>query len=271
MGRMSTAVNDLADVFEAIEAGEKEGRGYDITDLSPRNEDILRDGKVKFEFTAQIPFLDPDAPSDRMTLKPEDIRLTDDGALEIEIAASVEPADCSKTESDPTPEEDTVPRGEGQSETAEAASSLSSDSATLNQSRPDTGTTDENEGDHPAYRDPDQLEAVYDEYDTFAAMTEALDVGVTSQTVRRYMIKHGVHEPASETGSRAAETLLNVDPASVSPTVHDELDADESPDKSGQVSAKESGSETESATDSAHSEALLSRTAESPDNETING
>jgi hypothetical protein len=66
----------------------------------------------------------------------------------------------------------------------------------------------------PEYQDPERLAAVYDKYDTFAEMRDALEVDVTSQTVRRYMIEHGIHEPASTTGSRSAEVLLNADPDS---------------------------------------------------------
>lgn len=58
----------------------------------------------------------------------------------------------------------------------------------------------------PAYQDPAKLRAVYEEYDTFKAMTEALAVDVTPETVRRYMIEHGIHTPNpknSDTGSNA--------------------------------------------------------------------
>ncbi|EMA58394.1 hypothetical protein [Halorubrum lipolyticum] len=51
----------------------------------------------------------------------------------------------------------------------------------------------------PAYRDPDRLEAVYDPDATFAEMTEELGVDVTPQTVRKYMVEHGVHEPKPRT------------------------------------------------------------------------
>lgn len=47
----------------------------------------------------------------------------------------------------------------------------------------------------PAYRTPDRLEAVYDPDATFAEMTEELGVDVTPQTVRKYMVEYGVHEP----------------------------------------------------------------------------
>lgn len=50
------------------------------------------------------------------------------------------------------------------------------------------------EADPPAYRDPGKLREAYENNDTFAAMTDALDVDVTSQTVRKYAIEHGIHE-----------------------------------------------------------------------------
>lgn len=48
-----------------------------------------------------------------------------------------------------------------------------------------------------AYRDPEQLQTVYEEYQTFEEMRDALGVDVTPQTVRRHMIKHGIHEVSS--------------------------------------------------------------------------
>lgn len=56
--------------------------------------------------------------------------------------------------------------------------------------------------DVPVFRDPERLRAAYERCDTFAEMTEALGLDVTAETVRRYMIDAGVHEPTSyDTGS----------------------------------------------------------------------
>jgi hypothetical protein len=49
----------------------------------------------------------------------------------------------------------------------------------------------------PAFRDRERLAAAYESCATFAEMREALDVEVTAETVRRYMIDAGVHQPAS--------------------------------------------------------------------------
>jgi hypothetical protein len=47
------------------------------------------------------------------------------------------------------------------------------------------------------HHDPEVLERVYEDHDTFAEMTEALDVDVGAQAVRKQMIRHGIHEPGA--------------------------------------------------------------------------
>lgn len=63
------------------------------------------------------------------------------------------------------------------------------------------------ERERAVHRDPDVLTRVYDEHDTFAEMTEALDVDVGAQAVRKQMIRHGIHEPGAKesTGETTAE------------------------------------------------------------------
>ncbi len=51
--------------------------------------------------------------------------------------------------------------------------------------------------DRPPFEDPELLAAVYEDCDTFAEMVDALGMDVTPETVRRYMIDHGIHQPAS--------------------------------------------------------------------------
>ncbi|WP_076610208.1 hypothetical protein [Natronorubrum thiooxidans] len=51
--------------------------------------------------------------------------------------------------------------------------------------------------DLPPYDDVEYLQCLYDTFDTFTAMADILEMDVASETVRRYMIDAGVHEPAS--------------------------------------------------------------------------
>jgi hypothetical protein len=57
--------------------------------------------------------------------------------------------------------------------------------------------------DVPYYKNYDLLERVYDEHDTFAEMTAALDVGVTPATVREHMVNHGIHPTTSDDSNNA--------------------------------------------------------------------
>lgn len=64
---------------------------------------------------------------------------------------------------------------------------------------PSTGGRDR---DVPPFRDPELLEEVYDSCATFAEMPAALGMDVTAETVRRYMIDYGIHEPTTYNTSR---------------------------------------------------------------------
>lgn len=69
----------------------------------------------------------------------------------------------------------------------------------------DAGGSEERDRDVPPFRDPELLAEVYESCDTFAEMSEAIGMDVTGETVRRYMIDYGIHEPnsygASESGA----------------------------------------------------------------------
>ncbi|WP_276257349.1 hypothetical protein [Haloglomus litoreum] len=59
--------------------------------------------------------------------------------------------------------------------------------------------------EEPLYQHEPALRAAYEAYDSFASMTEALGVDVTAQTVRRNMMKVGIHDPDSGDGGTADE------------------------------------------------------------------
>lgn len=69
----------------------------------------------------------------------------------------------------------------------------------------DHSTTETQERDVPPFRDPELLQNIYQANDTFAEMAEALDMNVTGETVRRYMIDYDIHKPNSY-GTDSVET-----------------------------------------------------------------
>ncbi|QIB77924.1 hypothetical protein G3A49_07145 [Haloferax volcanii] len=76
----------------------------------------------------------------------------------------------------------------------------------------------------PAFEDTTYLEAVYARYETFERMADAFEMDVTDETVRRYMIDQGVHEPSSY------ETSLAGDPTDVERPPAPAADGDGSPE-----------------------------------------
>ena len=93
-------------------------------------------------------------------------------------------------------------------QTGGAAGSVSADGGARPSAEGQDDTTSEGadpaDGD-PPYKDPERLRAVYAAHDSFPAMTEALGVDVTPQTVRRHMIEAGIHEPETPPSTEPGE------------------------------------------------------------------
>lgn len=239
---VSHVFRDLADVLEPLETR------YQITTAEPVDEGFLGGGTVSMQVGVQIPFLDERPDRANVELTTTGVQLQDDGTLQVEfhttVTSSETTADChSVDEHQQQPESDTETPKPNATSPPDTDDEKRSDSpptpATTAEDTPDKPedadanhsaaqsapaeqdpadgeeTAPESDESVPAYQDPAQLRTVYDVHETFAEMTEALDVAVTPQTVRRYMIQYGIHQPASNTGSRPAETLLETDPDTI--------------------------------------------------------
>lgn len=203
----------VADMVETIETIGTMQSDRDITHLTPREENLLTTNPT-LTFQMKIPFLSESDNNISLLVTPKTVTLTEDGDLQIEFVAKVPPSDPDdltepsslRAQSD---SDESEPEGKAMTESKETDDETA-DTKSANNTSPTGDVTP------PAYRDPERLQEVYDEYDTFTEMTGALDVDVTPQTVRRYAIKYEIHEPASNTGSQSAEKLLDADPDSVS-------------------------------------------------------
>lgn len=61
----------------------------------------------------------------------------------------------------------------------------------------------------PAHHDSERLRDVYENHDTFTEMTDALGVDVSPQTVRHFMIRHGIHTPSTYSSDETEDTEAN--------------------------------------------------------------
>lgn len=245
--KVSRAFRQLADLLEPLDATDTD---LSVTHATPSSDDFLESERVTVEVGVRIPFLDGARRTrSEVTLTPTDARLERDGTLHVDLQANVD-----RTREDDAVAASSEPRGDettpnaateavtgdeagGERHASESASDTEaargSEAGNGDASKPDDdaptvedgdgddtstvedGETADGETDELGYRDPERLRTVYEEYDTFAEMTEALDVDVTPQTVRRYMIKYGIHEPLSSTGSRTVAMLVDADPDDV--------------------------------------------------------
>ncbi|WP_323173488.1 hypothetical protein [Natrialba sp. PRR66] len=101
----------------------------------------------------------------------------------------------SKSESTTESEDERAPEPRDRSASGSAPNAVTSD-VTIDDETERALAAARNEDLSP-YDDVEYLECLYDSFDTFTAMAEVLEMDVASETVRRYMIDAGIHEPTS--------------------------------------------------------------------------
>lgn len=165
--RLLTAIGELAEIFDCLERTDVDLRDISLDEaIESDPETITADIRIGVPVLSEITFCEG------VSLRTGETELTEE-KLELELSVS-------------------VPTGKHTDGLLSAAPG-SSVSTTAIATR-DTAV--------PSYKDPDTLKAVYEKYDSFTEMTEALGVDVTSETVRRYMIQFDIHDPtgSSTTG-----------------------------------------------------------------------
>ncbi|GAA0458002.1 hypothetical protein MUK72_15710 (plasmid) [Halococcus dombrowskii] len=219
--RASTAFQECATLLDEIEA-----TGVEVNAITPREDDLLEEGSVTVDLSLGVPLLD-EIETNGIEITSQSGDALTDGTLTVDVSARV-PLDRESADqpSETQPEID-LPESEKEI--------ISDGSGT----QPQTAAK--------PYQDPDRLREVYDDHETFAEMTDALDVDVTAETVRTNMIKHGIHEPASQSSA-----------------------PDERPANDDESSPAESESDGDAGTDAVADETELPDGAELPEGITLN-
>lgn len=162
--------------------------GLDRTSIATGRTDIV-ENTLQFELALEIDSVDHSSPSTPQTVA------DDQDGTSGPTDRSGDRIDQSDTQPPPADKTDDDDRDSGR-ETTEATPEVVTESDnTVADPRTEEATEFEDQEDRPQYQDPERLAAVYDETATFEEMRDELGVDVTAQTVRKYMIKHGIHEP----------------------------------------------------------------------------
>jgi hypothetical protein len=189
-----------------------ESTGITIIDITPHEKTLLTEESLSLTVSVGVPVFNKIDTND-VEITPQDADALTDGTVTLDFSVQVPlshdseeraPENRPEHESDHTEgntqPEDTEPEDAGKIQSTE--------------SKP--------------YQDPDRLREVYDEYDTFPAMTDALDVDVTAQTVRSNMIQQGIHEPKTNgTDTDAGESDTEDDAQQSEREVEDSFENEE--------------------------------------------
>lgn len=186
MPELSSTFRRFAEIIGALEATDTKTESVTISSLQTAPQ---TDSTATVDVEVHLPLL-PKETAPEVTA--QHVSLTDEGTLELELqiaSHSTHFPDVAQSNGSPT------------TTTTDSTDTTTDTAAAANNST-------HYETTRPAYRDPDRLKEVYKKYDTFQEMTDALDVDVVPQTVRHYMIKHAIHEPATQSESQPATPVV---------------------------------------------------------------
>lgn len=204
--------------------GDRDGLSFGATDIEP-------DGSLRLELeTAEA--VVPSTPDD-VEVEIRRTAVRPDGKVAVALSVSVsddvvsEPTDAPATSPNggsPTSRDDDASGADPNDDTsAPSPSSVRPDTASTarNTGESETGSSAA-DGDVPPFRDRELLAEVYESCETFAEMTDALDMDVTAETVRRYMIEHDIHEAATyDTTTDGEEETPSDGPTAAEPDARD--------------------------------------------------
>ncbi|WP_418282383.1 hypothetical protein [Halorubrum sp. DTA98] len=182
------------------------------TALSPIDASIGDDGRFRIALETNDAVVPPAA--DDIDVEPTGTHVGADGTVTVTVRVSIRDGASPSTAEDRRARPTAPADGDGES----VDSAGSGTAGDVDSARDDGAGSDDEDGDRgvdageigasndeiagrersvPPFRDPDLLAEVYESCDTFAEMSEAIEMDVTGETVRRYMIDYGIHEPNS--------------------------------------------------------------------------
>ena len=250
-------------------------KGNSRTAASPEVATITDNGGLQVEFTpSMLPDLDEYITEGTSTVE-ESARVIEGGTIvmtitltfeaEMEQRHSEEPTCTTSShtsgtfgviENDKAVGGDTATADERDATTdvagADDSNSISERTDTLTGDTKSTGDQTDSESeldgvrdeDLPLYKDDECLQYLYDSFRTFEEMAQNIDISVSSETVRRYMIEAGIHEPSTY------ETADETTAADDSSTMEDVGNADDEADKQTAIGERVGGVQPSPGTES---------------------
>jgi hypothetical protein len=167
--------------------------------LSPEAASLTDDGRVRVEFSPSVPCL----PSTTAAISASEqaVRVVDDG-LRVTVELTIDPTDH---ETQPATVEGRRSVGDSAATRGPAAGGSAVGTGRGGTDSHDDGADAEprtrleaaRTEELPPYEDTAYLQQLYETCDTFTEMSRTIEMDVSSETVRRYLIEAGIHEPTT--------------------------------------------------------------------------
>lgn len=177
--------------------------------LSLAETDVAADGTLRLGFESTAPVL-PTAEYD-VAVDSTVASVAEDGTVTVEATVAIPTGETTPAEpADATERTAAAVTAGGAADdehgTTAAGETDPAPEATADADSAAEGPLAGRDRDVPPFRDRELLAEVYESCDTFAEMTDALGMDVTAETVRRYMVDHGIHQPNSYDTGESDET-----------------------------------------------------------------
>lgn len=169
------------------------------TELTPSETTLRPDGTLAVTYESEgprLPLDDHDVDVDITETTHVDRTTT----VRLRATVATEPSATDATEPSATDDSPRTGLDPAQDPTTKSTIAITvggGDSQTTDETESTPPSQSPSERDVPPFRDTALLREVYESCDTFAEMPDALGMDVTAETVRRYMIRQGIHEPTT--------------------------------------------------------------------------
>jgi hypothetical protein len=196
----------------------------------------------------------------RVSVEPTGVRLDEDSVI-VTLAVTIGDDDGGSREGDTAGDDESADATSGGDAAAgETEGNAADDDRDSAAADTDTGSTPRlaaaRDESVPAYDDTPYLRRLYETCETFAEMSERIEMDVSAETVRRYMTEAGIHSPTSyETagGTRAASGGEGADGGTTDTGTTDAEPVDDPPSQETSAESASPGRPTDDGTEGAAS------------------
>lgn len=173
--------------------------GGSHSELTPETATVTEGGGLQVGFSASVPAGPPPTIAGTVSASNQAVRVADDSGLLLTVELTIDPSG-SETRQATAGNEQSGSEPSAAKEDASASPGRSAAGGHHDESEPQPELADiaaVRDESLPAYEDTEYLQRLYDSCDTFAEMSQKIEMDVTAETVRRYMIDISIHNPTT--------------------------------------------------------------------------